>query len=106
MSKFTTVITNFQRLEQLKGCVESLRPSEGKMDIVVATFGGSVQHRMYLKDSGVTDYFVTPKDYGCNQLWIKALELAKTRWVSILHDDDRRPPARANHVAVVDRKLR
>ena len=98
MSKFTTVITNFQRLEQLKGCVESLRPSEGKMDVVVATFGGGVQHRMYLKDSGVTDYFVTPKDYGCNQLWIKALELAKTRWVSILHDDDRRPPGFADEV--------
>ena len=93
MNKLTTVITNFSRIEQLKGCIESLLPCQGAMDIAVASFGGSVAHRKLLKDilPEGSATFVTHKDYGCNQLWIKALELAKTRWVSILHDDDRRP---------------
>lgn len=94
MNKFCTVITNFSRLDRLRGCLESLELHKGVMDVAVATFGGSPQHRKLLKEMlpAGSEVFVTHKDYGCNQLWIKALELAKTRWVSILHDDDHRPP--------------
>ena len=43
--KFTTCITNWSRINQLKGCIESLRPHEGLMDISVACFGATPEHR-------------------------------------------------------------
>ena len=98
--KFTTCITNWSRINQLKGCIESLRPHEGLMDISVACFGATPEHRKVCREllpAGSAVHF-NKGDDGCNKLWIKAIENAKTKWISILHDDDRRPPGFAAEV--------
>ena len=100
MSTFTTCITNFSRLDRLKECVASLELDKHPHPVAIASFGASPYHSKFLATlpECVTS-FTSRKDAGCNQLWIKALELAKTKWVSILHDDDRRP---ANFAATVE----
>ena len=100
MSTFTTCITNFSRLDRLKECVASLELDKHPHPVAIASFGASPYHSKFLATlpECVTS-FTSRKDAGCNQLWIRALELAKTKWVSILHDDDRRP---ANFAATVD----
>ena len=100
MSTFTTCITNFSRLDRLKECVASLELDKHPHPVAIASFGASPYHNKFLATlpECVTS-FTSRKDAGCNQLWIKALELAKTKWVSILHDDDRRP---ANFAATVE----
>jgi len=100
LSTFTTCITNFSRLDRLKECVASLELDKHPHPVAIASFGASPYHSKFLATlpECVTS-FTSRKDAGCNQLWIKALELAKTKWVSILHDDDRRP---ANFAATVE----
>ena len=100
MSTFTTCITNFSRLDRLKECVASLELDKHPHPVAIASFGASPYHSKFLATlpECVTS-FTSRKDAGCNQLWIRALELAKTKWVSILHDDDRRP---ANFAATVE----
>lgn len=100
MSTFTTCITNFSRLDRLKECVASLELDKHPHPVAIASFGASPYHSKFLATlpECVTS-FTSRKDFGCNQLWIKTLELAKTKWVSILHDDDRRP---ANFAATVE----
>lgn len=100
MSTFTTCITNFSRLDRLKECVASLELDKRPHPVAIVSFGASPYHSKFLATlpECVTS-FTSRKDFGCNQLWIKALELAKTKWVSILHDDDRRP---ANFAATVE----
>ena len=100
MSTFTTCITNFSRLDRLKECVASLELDKHPHPVAVASFGASPYHSKFLATlPECVASFTSRKDAGCNQLWIKALELAKTKWVSILHDDDRRP---ANFAATVE----
>jgi hypothetical protein len=100
VSTFTTCITNFSRLDRLKECVASLELDKHPHPVAIASFGASPYHSKFLATlpECVTS-FTSRKDFGCNQLWIKTLELAKTKWVSILHDDDRRP---ANFAATVE----
>lgn len=100
MSTFTTCITNFSRLDRLKECVASLELDKHPHPVAIASFGASPYHSKFLATlpECVTS-FTSRKDAGCNRLWIKTLELAKTKWVSILHDDDRRP---ANFAATVE----
>lgn len=100
MSTFTTCITNFSRLDRLKECVASLELDKHPHPVAIASFGASPYHSKFLATlpECVTS-FTSRKDAGCNQLWIKTLELARTKWVSILHDDDRRP---ANFAATVE----
>ena len=100
MSTFTTCITNFSRLDRLKECVASLELDKHPHPVAIASFGASPYHSKFLATlpECVTS-FTSRKDAGCNQLWIRALELAKTKWVSILHDDDRRP---ANFAVTVE----
>jgi len=100
VSTFTTCITNFSRLDRLKECVASLELGKHPHPVAIASFGASPYHNKFLATlpECVTS-FTSRKDAGCNQLWIRALELAKTKWVSILHDDDRRP---ANFAATVE----
>lgn len=99
MSTFTTCITNFSRLDRLKECVASLELDKHPHPVAIASFGASPYHSKFIATlpECVTS-FVSRKDFGCNRLWIKALELAKTKWVSILHDDDRRPAGFADEV--------
>src|SRR5678816_3074646 len=33
-----------------------------------------------------------PGDMGCNEMWLRGVRLAKTKWVHILHDDDKLLP--------------
>ena len=100
MSTFTTCITNFSRLDRLKECVASLELDKHPHPVAIASFGASPYHSKFLATLPErVASFTSRKDAGCNQLWIKALELAKTKWVSILHDDDRRP---ANFAATVE----
>ena len=100
MSTFTTCITNFSRLDRLKECVASLELDKHPHPVAIASFGASPYHSKFLATlPECVISFTSRKDAGCNQLWIKALELAKTKWVSILHDDDRRP---ANFAATVE----
>ena len=99
MSTFTTCITNFSRLDRLKECVASLELDKHPHPVAIASFGASPYHSKFIATlpECVTS-FVSRKDFGCNRLWIKALELATTKWVSILHDDDRRPAGFADEV--------
>jgi len=103
MTAFTTCITNFSRLDRLKECVASLELDKHPHPVAIASFGASPYHSKFLATlPDCVTSFVSRKDFGCNRLWIKALELAKTKWVVILHDDDRRP---ANFAAEVEKLI-
>ena len=100
MNQFTTCVTNWSRVDQLKGCLESLNPKNSEMDISLACFGATPEHRKVAREmlpAGSACHF-NKGDEGCNKLWIRAIENAKTKWISILHDDDRRPPGFAAEV--------
>ena len=89
-SKFTTCVTSFQRPDKLRKCLESLHNDHS---IVVATYGGTPEHRQIVSAAApAATHFLTDKDYGCNRLWLQAVAMARTRWISLLHDDDLRPP--------------
>lgn len=91
-SPFTNCITNFARLDHLKTCLNSLEIAKKKPAISLASYAATEEHEL-LGDTLLAGQmkFFTEKDYGCNRLWMQAIAMARTPWVSILHDDDLRP---------------
>ena len=99
---FTTCVTNFQRPEMLRACLASLHNDH---PIVVATIGGSADHIQIVKQiCPDAAHACEQGDYGCNRLWFNAANLAKTKWIVLLADDDLRPPGFAAEVErIIDR---
>lgn len=88
-SAFTVCVTNFKRADKLRRVLESVRGAQ----VVVATYGSTPENVQIVKAvSPHIPHFYTPEDHGCNRLWIQAAEMARTRWISFLPDDDLRPP--------------
>ena len=50
MNQFTTCVTNWSRIDQLKGCLESLNPKNSEMDISLACFGAKPEHRKVARE--------------------------------------------------------
>lgn len=89
-SRFTTCVCNCRRIDKLPQVLASLGNDH---EIVVATYCGSPQHSKVVAEvcPGV-EHFCALEDLGCNRLWRQAISMAKTKWISLLYDDDKRPP--------------
>jgi hypothetical protein len=95
LSDLTVVITNFKRPRHVKFAFESCL-SAGIQNIVISSSGcdddlKSVHARFkQIRPNLVID--AISADNGCNEMWLRGLKLVKTKWVHILHDDDRLLP--------------
>jgi hypothetical protein len=89
-SKFTSVVTNFGRLDKLPKVLDSLGNNH---EIVVASYGAPPGCReLVAQHCPGARHFCIEEDYGCNRLWLQAAEMAQTKWIAFLPDDDLRPP--------------
>lgn len=90
-SEFTIVITNFQRLKYLKINVDQLLKN-GFYNFIISCYSPSNEHFDFFKKiqqiSPLIRINVYENDYGVNKLWINGLQMVKTKYVLILHDDD------------------
>ena len=90
-SEFTIVITNFQRLKYLKNCVYHLLKN-GFYNFIISCYSPSNEHFEFLRQlqkiSSLIRVNICKNDYGVNKLWINGLQMVKTKYVLILHDDD------------------
>lgn len=90
-SEFTIVITNFQRLKYLKNNVYHLLKN-GFYNFIISCYSPSEEHFEFFKDiqkiSSLIRINMCKNDYGVNKLWINGLQMVKTKYVLILHDDD------------------
>jgi hypothetical protein len=97
---YTVCITNFERPEHLRRCLESVKHLP---NVVVACFGAGEGHDGIINSARPgTPSFLTAGDEGCNMLWLQAVRLATTPWVVILHDDDQLVPEFEKALAGVD----
>lgn len=87
----SVVITNWRRPERLKMCLESV-VNQNVSNIVVSCFDFSEEVREvideFLKIRPDIKLDLYSGDNGCNQLWIRGVYQAKTKYVMLLHDDD------------------
>ena len=87
---YTIAISNFQRPEHLRRCLESVKSLP---NVVVACYGAGPDHRKIIEEVRPgTRCYVTENDHGENRLLMQAVVLAETEWVVILHDDDQLVP--------------
>ncbi len=88
----TVVVTNFGRAEMLSRCLNSVIHA-GIRNIVVSSFcAGPDEMRVIQQFAGIPGVNLTasvlPHDLGVNELWLRGLYKATTKYVLILHDDD------------------
>ena len=90
-SEFTIVITNFKRLKYLRKNVDQLLKN-GFYNFIISCYSPSNEHFDFFKDiqeiSPLIRINVCENDYGVNKLWINGVQMVKTKYVLILHDDD------------------
>jgi glycosyltransferase involved in cell wall biosynthesis len=78
---------------------DTLKSLHNDHEIVVVTYNGVSDHQQIVeKICPQAIHVMYKEDRGCNALWAEAISLAKTRWVSLLADDDLRPPGFAAEV--------
>lgn len=90
-SPVTVVITNFKRPDRVrmafKSCLEA-----GVKRIVISSSGTDTAleevHRGFQKVKSDVVISAIKDDRGCNEMWLRGVQLAQTPWVHILHDDD------------------
>jgi len=89
-NQYTVCISNFQRPEHLRRCLESVKSLP---NVVVACYGAGPEHRKIIEEVRPgTRCYVTENDHGENRLLMQAVVMAETEWVVILHDDDQLVP--------------
>lgn len=92
----TVVITNFKRPDKVEAAFSSCLKA-GVRNIVVSASGCDVVldsvHRNFKQRHPGTVIHSIPDDRGCNEMWLRGVQAARTKWVHILHDDDELLPA-------------
>lgn len=92
MKNLTVVVTNFKRPGFLSRCLDSVAAA-GVQNVVISSFCPDPETQEIInKFSERTDVRVEvttlPEDIGCNELWLRGVYYATTKYVLILHDDD------------------
>ena len=89
----TVVITSCRRPDLLREAFHSCYAA-GVKDIVVSNSGTVPGIDAALSDIRKTGAKVTHRadDAGCNESWMRGVALVKTKYLTILHDDDRLTP--------------
>lgn len=86
--KITIVITNYQRLNYLKKCVNSMT-KHNFLNIIISSYEPTEKHYEYFKTlSPEIRVFTKNIDTGVNDLWLEGLNHVETEYVLIMHDDD------------------
>lgn len=91
IDKLTVVVTNYQRPEHLRKCLQSVKDA-GVLRVVVSTTAPSEE--VEAVNASFFDKFPdfqvvsTPEDLGCNENWLRGAYYATTPYILILHDDD------------------
>lgn len=92
----TVVITNYRRPEHLWLCFESCR-KVGVPRLVISSSGESAKlkavHRRIKEAMPQVSVSSRKGDAGCNETWLRGVQMAGTSKVVILHDDDWIMPA-------------
>lgn len=87
----SVVITNWRRPERLKMCLESV-VSQNVRNIVISCFDFSEEVRdvieEFMSERPDIKLDIYGNDNGCNQLWLRGVYQARTKYVMLLHDDD------------------
>lgn len=87
----TVVITTYRRPEMLLNAFRSCLRS-GVRNIVVTASGVTQQeawvYRRIKEMYPPVRVIAKDEDRGCNEAWLRGVEMAETEWVHILHDDD------------------
>ena len=94
-SEITVVITNFKRPDKVKEAFESCLAAKVENVIISASGCDSelkTVHQQCQKQKPNLKVDAIPNDLGCNEMWLRGVRLAKTKWVHILHDDDKLLP--------------
>ncbi len=94
-SDITVVITNFKRPDKVKEAFESCLAAKVQNVVISASGCGSelkIVHEQFQKQKSNLKIDAISDDRGCNEMWLRGVRLAKTKWVHILHDDDKLLP--------------
>lgn len=90
-SDITVVITSFRRPTKLWEAFCSCQKA-GVQNIVLSASGTNDQdqtvHRKITKANPNVMITSEKADHGCNEMWLRGVKMATTKWVHILHDDD------------------
>lgn len=94
-SDVTVVITNFQRANFLKTAFDSCVMA-GVGNIVISSSGATSEvqevHAYAKRKHPGTIIVSEAGDSGSNTNWLRGVEASRTKWVQILHDDDKLLP--------------
>lgn len=89
--EITVVITNFNRPDKVRHAFSSCMDANVK-DIVISSSGCGddlkAMHNQFRKEKPDVVIDAIPDDRGCNEMWLRGVRLAKSKWVHLLHDDD------------------
>lgn len=100
----TVVITNYSRPDKVRHAFTSCLEANVKNVVISASGCGddlAAMHRQFRKEKPDVVIDAIPDDLGCNEMWLRGVQLAKTKWVHLLHDDDMLLPefqALGNHL--------
>lgn len=89
--EITVVITNFNRPDKVRHAFTSCIRAHVKNIVISASGCGSelqAMHDRFRKEKSDVVIDAIPNDRGCNEMWLRGVRLAKTKWVHLLHDDD------------------
>lgn len=102
VSDVTVVITTFRRPEMLWAAYQSCKTA--KVAHIAITASGVTKAdkdmlKRIAKDDPKVQISSRKDDFGCNECWIRGVEMVKTGKTTILHDDDTLLPAYEKIVA-------
>lgn len=101
------VITNWQRPEALRRCLQSVAAVPLPIVVSSAAITPAVCAELsaFLQQRPDTVLTVQTVDHGCNEMWLRGVYAAQTPYVLLLHDDDQLAPqfsqAYTAHIAPV-----
>lgn len=87
MNEHCFVVTVYKDSPYLPECLNSLKQQTAKSKIIITTSTPSIYIETIAQEYGV-DVFINPVDKGVACNWNFALNTAKTKWVTLIHQDD------------------
>lgn len=95
LGDITVVITNYNRPDKVRKAFDSCVRA-GVPNIVISSSGCGAPlkaaHKQILERRPETVIDAIDGDLGCNEMWLRGVKMAKTKWVHLLHDDDMLTP--------------
>lgn len=87
MNEHCFVVTAYKDSPYLSACLNSLIQQTAKSKIIISTSTPSLYIETIAKEYGV-DLFVNPENKNVSNNWNFALDVAKAKWITLIHQDD------------------